>query len=170
MTVKPREPAPPLDVALVGGGRFVLSANTGKAWTLVLFYRGLHCERCKGYLGEIERMLPDFAKRGVDVVAVSSDTLDRAQKSATDWKLPTLKVGYEFAIDVARKWGLFISRAVRDDETPIFAEPATFLIDREGRIYFAVINSITRMRPYPKDILETVDRILETGAPARGEA
>lgn len=170
MTVKPREPAPPLDVPLVGGSRFVLSANTGKAWTLILFYRGLHCERCKGYLGEIERMLPDFAKRGVDVVAVSSDPLERAQKSVIDWNLPTLKVGYEFAIDVAHRWGLFISRAVRDDETPIFAEPATFLIDREGRVYFAVINSITRMRPYPQDIIEAVDRILETGAPARGEA
>jgi peroxiredoxin len=170
MTVTPRQPAPPLDVALVGGGRFVLSANIGRAWTLVLFYRGLHCERCKGYLGEVERMLPAFAERGIDVVAVSSDSLERAQKSVTDWSLPTLKVGYGFAIDAARRWGLFISRAARDDETPIFAEPGTFLIDRDGRIYFAVINSITRMRPYPQDILEAADRILETGAPARGEA
>lgn len=168
--IKPRDPAPALDVALAGGGRFVLSANTGKMMTLVLFYRGLHCERCKGYLGEIERMLPEFAKRSVDVVAVSCDTLERAQKSRADWKLPNLKIGYGFAIDAARAWGLYISRAVRDDETPIFAEPATYLIDRDGKIYFAVINSITRMRPYPQDILDTIDRVIETGAPARGEA
>ena len=166
----PRQAAPPLDVALVGDGRFVLSGNTGKTWTLVLFYRGLHCQRCKGYLGEIERMLPAFAQRSVDVVAVSADPLDRAQKAMAEWGLRNLKVGYDLPIDDARRWGLFISRAIREDETPIFAEPGTFLIDREGRVYFAVINSITRMRPYPQDILDTVDRVQETGTPARGEA
>jgi peroxiredoxin len=170
MTVKPREPAPKLDVDLVGGGRFILSANTGKAMTLILFYRGLHCERCKGYLGEIEGMLSEFAQRKVDIVAVSCDDLERAEKSCVDWGLTQLKVGYGFKIETARNWGLFISEAAREDETPIFAEPGTFLIDRSGKVYFAVINSITRMRPYPQDILDAIDRIIETGAPARGEA
>jgi peroxiredoxin len=170
MTVKPREPVPALDVPLVSGGRFVLSANPPKAFTLVLFYRGLHCQRCKGYLGEVESLLPDFEARGVEVIAVSCDSRDRAERSVADWKLSKLKVGYALPIDAARAWGLFISRATRDDETPIFAEPGTYLVDRDGRLYFAVINSITRMRPYPRDILDTIDRILETGAPARGEA
>lgn len=170
MTLRMREAAPTLKVAVVGTSDFDLAQNKGKAMTLILFYRGLHCERCKGYLGEIERMLPDFAQRGVDVIAISCDSLERAQKSCADWNLPKLKVGYGLTIEAARAWGLFISRAVREDEWPIFAEPATFLVDRDGNLYFAVINSITRMRPYPKDIMDTIDRILETGAPARGEA
>jgi len=170
MTVKPRQPVPPLSVDLVGGGRFVLGQHPPKAFTLIIFYRGLHCERCKGYLGEIESMLPELEKRGVDVIAVSCDSRERAEQSMRDWKLSKLKVGYDFAIDSARAWGLFISKAVRDDETPIFAEPGTYLVDRDGRLYFAVINSLTRLRPYPKDILEAIDRIIETGAPARGEA
>jgi hypothetical protein len=87
-----------------------------------------------------------------------------------DWNLSKLKVGYGLPIDAARAWGLFISRAVRADETPIFAEPGTFLVDRDGRLNFAVINSLTRLRPYPRDILDAIDRIIETGAPARGEA
>jgi hypothetical protein len=33
-----------------------------------------------------------------------------------------------------------------------------------------VINSLTRLRPYPKDIMDAIDRIIETGADARGEA
>jgi hypothetical protein len=49
-------------------------------------------------------------------------------------------------------------------------QPVSWLVDRDGRLNFAVINSITRMRPYPRDILDTIDRIVETGAPARGEA
>jgi peroxiredoxin len=170
MTVKPRRPVPPLDIALVAGGRFVLAENPPKSFTLILFYRGLHCQRCKGYLGEIESLLPEFGKRGVDVIAVSCDTVEHARRSMAEWELSALKVGYGLSIESAREWGLFISRAVRDDETPIFAEPGTFLVDRDGRLNFAVINSITRMRPYPRDILDTIDRILETGAPARGEA
>jgi hypothetical protein len=84
--------------------------------------------------------------------------------------LSKLPIGYDLPIDMAREWGLFISRAVREDEAPIFAEPGTFLVDRGGNLYFAVINSLTRLRPYPKDILEAIDRIIETGAAARGEA
>jgi peroxiredoxin len=170
MSVTPRRPAPDLDVPLLAGGRFVLRERRPRRFTLILFYRGLHCERCKGYLGEIESMLPAFAERGVDVVAVSCDTRARAERSMADWKLSTLPVGYDLPIDMARDWGLFISRAVRDDESPIFAEPGTFLIDAEGSLYFAVINSLTRLRPYPRDILDAIDRIIETGAAARGEA
>jgi peroxiredoxin len=170
MAVRPREPVPALDVALISGGRFALGARRPERFTLILFYRGLHCERCRGYLGEIESMLPDFARRGVDVVAVSCDSRERAERSAREWGLSKLPIGYDLPIDVAREWGLFISRAVRDDEAPIFAEPGTFLVDREGNLYFAVINSLTRLRPYPKDILEAIDRIIDTGAAARGEA
>jgi peroxiredoxin len=170
MSVKPRQPVPPLEFALVDGGRFVLAENPPKTFTLILFYRGLHCHRCKGYLGEVEALLPEFGARGVGVFAVSCDTRERAERSMADWTLSKLKVGYGLGIDTARSWGLFISRAVRDDETPIFAEPGTFLVDREGRLNFAVINSLTRLRPYPRDILDAIDRILETGAPARGEA
>jgi peroxiredoxin len=170
MPVKPREPAPALDVPLVGGGRFTLGATRPERFTLILFYRGLHCQRCKGYLGEIDRLLPEFARRGVDVVAVSADPKDRAEKSVAEWGLKALKVGYALDIARARDWGLFISRAIRDDETPIFTEPGTFLVDADGRLNVAVINSITRMRPYAQDILDTIDRLIETNAPARGEA
>jgi peroxiredoxin len=170
VTVRPRQPAAVLDVPLLAGGRFVLEERRPRRFTLVLFYRGLHCERCKGYLGEIEAMLPAFAERGVDVVAVSCDTRERAERSMAEWRLSALPVGYDLPIDMARAWGLFISRAVRDDESPIFAEPATFLIDADGNVYFAVINSLTRLRPYPKDIMDAIDRIIETGAAARGEA
>ena len=168
--LKPRQPVPPLEVDLVGGGRFRLAAETPARFTLLLFYRGLHCQRCKGNLGEIDRMLPEFASRGVGVAAVSCDSRERAEQSQRDWAIARLRLGYGLAIDVARDWGLYISRAIRDDETPIFAEPGTFLVEPDGRLHLAVVNSITRMRPYPRDILDTIDRLIETGAEPRGEA
>ena len=168
--LKPGQPVPALEVDLLGGGRFALAAEKPQRFTLLLFYRGLHCQRCKGYLGEIDRMLPDFAARGTGVAAISCDTRERAAQSQRDWGLGALRIGYGLEIEVARRWGLYISRAIRDDETPIFAEPGTFLVEADGRLHFAVINSITRMRPYPRDILDTIDRLIETGAEPRGEA
>jgi peroxiredoxin len=168
--LKPRQPVPSLEVDLVGGGRFVLAAETPERFSLLLFYRGLHCQRCKGYLGEIDRLLPEFSSRGVGVAAISCDSLDRAEQSKRDWKITQLRIGYGLAVATARRWGLYISRAIREDETPIFAEPGTFLVEPDGRLHLAVINSITRMRPYPQDILDTIDRLIETGAEPRGEA
>src|SRR5579864_3711799 len=114
--LKPRQPVPALEVDLAGGGRFSLAAEKPERFSLVLFYRGLHCQRCKGYLGEIDRMLPDFAARGVGVVAISADPRDRAERSCRDWGLSRLRVGYGLAIEVGRQWGLYISRAIREDE------------------------------------------------------
>ena len=45
-----------------------------------------------------------------------------------------------------------------------------FLVDGQGHLVLAVINSITRMRPYPKDVVETIERVLENRDSARGDA
>lgn len=164
------QPAPPLNVQLAGGGNFNLANAKPKNFTMIMFYRGLHCHRCKDLLGEIEALLPDFAKRGVDIVAVSSDTKERAERSKNEWGLPNLKVGFGFDVEVGRQWGLFISRGIREDESPIFTEPGLFLVGPNGQLIVAVINSITRMRPYPRDVLDTIDRILEVPDLARGGA
>ena len=78
----PRQPVPALNVPLTAGGRFVLGAEPGKVFDLVVFYRGLHCPICAKYLIELERLAPEFAQRGVQVVAISSDDQDRAQQMA----------------------------------------------------------------------------------------
>ena len=60
----PRQPVPALNVPLTTGGRFVLGAEPGKVFDLLVFYRGLHCPICAKYLLELERLAPDFAQRG----------------------------------------------------------------------------------------------------------
>ena len=78
----PRDPVPALNVALTTGGRFVLGANPGEHFDLVVFYRGLHCPICAKYLIELERLAPEFAARGVQLLAVSSDDMERAGQMA----------------------------------------------------------------------------------------
>ena len=78
----PRHPVPALNVPLTTGGRFVLGATPGERFDLVVFYRGLHCPICAKYLLELERLAPEFAARGVQVVAVSSDGEERGKQMA----------------------------------------------------------------------------------------
>lgn len=170
MTLTMRQPAPTLDLPLAGGGRFRLGEAPPRNFSLLIFYRGLHCHRCEGYLGEYEALLPTFDQLGIDVVAVSADTKDRAEQSKTQWRLPNLKIGYALDVDNGRSWGLFVSRGVREDEPAIFTEPGLFLVDRQGLLVLAVINSITRMRPYAKDVVETIERVIENRDSARGDA
>jgi peroxiredoxin len=94
VTIKPMQPAPELDVATLDGRRFRLADRRPKAFTLVLFYRGLHCPICKQYLRELDRKLDDFAPRGVDVIAVSTDSEERAARSKEEWELARLPIGY----------------------------------------------------------------------------
>jgi peroxiredoxin len=68
----PRQLVPTLAVSLVGGGRFDIAAENPERFTMVVFYRGLHCPICRTQLGDLETKLPDFAQRGVGVVAISS--------------------------------------------------------------------------------------------------
>lgn len=46
--IKPRTPAPALDLPLVAGGRWRLADRHPEAFSLVLFYRGLRCPVCRG--------------------------------------------------------------------------------------------------------------------------
>jgi len=105
----PRQPVPPLNVNLAGGGLFDLRSERPKHFTLLVFYRGLHCPICKGQLRELESKLDEFDKRGVAVVAVSSDTKERAAQNREAWGLALLRIGYGLDLAAARSWGLFIS-------------------------------------------------------------
>ncbi|MEE3148548.1 MAG: redoxin domain-containing protein, partial [Bacteroidota bacterium] len=69
----PKQLAPELELPILGANSWNLKAQQPKNFTLVVFYRGLHCPICKKYLQELQNLLPDFKERGVEVAAVSMD-------------------------------------------------------------------------------------------------
>ena len=105
----PRQAVPALGFPLVNGEQFVLGAQAADKFDLVVFYRGLHCPICAKYLIELEALVPEFNKRGVQVVAVSSDDAERAAAMAEKIKANHLRVGYGLSLASARQWGLYIS-------------------------------------------------------------
>jgi peroxiredoxin len=170
----PRQPVPPLSVPLVGGGRFDIATEQAERFMLVLFYRGLHCPICRTYLGDLEAKLPEFAKRGVSVVAVSSDVAERAERSKQEWKLPNLRLGYGLPLDIARSWGLYISTSrgmtsAGVEEPPLFSEPGLFLIRPDRTLYFGNVQTMPFARPHFADVLNAIDFVVAKDYPARGE-
>lgn len=170
----PRQPVPALDVAVVGGGRWRLSEHKPERFTLVAFYRGLHCPICSTYLKDLDAKLPEFAKRGVDVIAVSSDAEERARATKDRWQIPHLTIGYGIDLDTARRWGLYISSgrgktSAGVDEPALFSEPGLFLIRPDSTLYFAAVQTMPFARPRFDDILKAIDFVIAKDYPARGE-
>ncbi|MQA64548.1 MAG: redoxin domain-containing protein [Alphaproteobacteria bacterium] len=169
MTVMPRRKAPALDLPLAGGGRFDLHSHKADRFTLLMFYRGIFCRRCRGNLRELDDKMDRLDALGTGGVVISMDDRDKAEQTRKDWGLNRVAVAYGMSVETARAWDLFLSTGIRADEAPLFSEPACFLIRADGTVQFAVINSMQRMRPYADDIIDTIARMVETGEPARGE-
>jgi peroxiredoxin len=170
----PRQLVPPLNVDLAGGGSFDLGNERPAHFTLLVFYRGLHCPICKTQLKELESKLDEFDKRGVAVLAVSSDTRERATQTKEAWGLTRLRVGYGLDLTAARRWGLFISTgrgmtSAGVEEPARFSEPALYLLRPDGTLYFGSVQTMPFARPHFSDILAAIDYVLKNKYPARGE-
>lgn len=170
----PRYPVPALNVALTEGGRFVLGAQPGEKFDLLVFYRGLHCPICAKYLLELERLAPEFATRGVQVVAISSDDEDRAGQMAAKVGATGLKFAYGLSLRAAREWGLYISTSrgktsIGIDEPALFSEPGVFIVRPDGTLYYSAVQTMPFARPQFQDLLGAIDFAISKDYPARGE-
>lgn len=166
----PTRTVPDFSVPLIDGGKFQLSQRLGDNFTLLLFYRGVHCPICKKQVSELQSKLSDFAERGVTAVAISMDSQERAQKSVDEWGVDDLLLGYNLEEGLARDLGLYISSGRPDSEEPeIFSEPAMLLVKPDRTLYFISIQSMPFTRPPLDELLDGIDYALENDYPARGE-
>ena len=170
----PRQPTPALKVPTLDHGVFDLAADAAEHFSLVVFYRGLHCPICAKYLLELARLVPEFEKRGVKVVALSSDTQERTQKMADKLDAPGLRMGYGLPLNVARQWGLYISTArgmtsIGIEEPALFSEPAVYIVRPDSTLYYGAVQTMPFARPNFADLLGAIDFALAKDYPARGE-
>lgn len=159
---------PALKLPLVGGGTFDLSQETPENFTMILFYRGLHCPVCKNYVGGLAAMLDDFEAAGFSVVVASMNGKALAQQAAKDWDLGRTRVAYDVTVEDAKNWGLWISKAFKEVEADIFTEPGLFWVRPDGKLYLADISNMPWARPDLKILLSKVGYALENNYPARG--
>jgi peroxiredoxin len=169
----PRQPVPELRVPTLAHGDFDLAAEAPKLFTLICFYRGLHCPVCLKYLRELESLIPEYERRGTKVIAVSSDVATRAQEMASKVGA-RLRFGYSLPLTIARDWGLYISSSrgktsINIEEPPLFSEPGLFLVRPDGTLYYGAIQTMPFARPLFSELVQAIDFIIAKDYPARGE-
>jgi peroxiredoxin len=164
----PGAKVPDLKLPLVGGGSFDLSAESPKNFTMVLFYRGYHCPVCKMYLTGMVNLLEEFEAAGFSVVVASMNEEALATKTVEEWGLSKLRVAHSVSVEVAKSWGLWLSKAFKDVEADIFTEPGLYWVRPDGTLYLVDISNMPWARPDLKFLLSKVNYALENDYPARG--
>lgn len=157
-------------------GREVSSAALLAEGPLVVtFYRGVWCPYCNMDLQAIQAALPELAKRGAKLVAISPQTPVNSRRSQRENKL-----GFPILADpgnaVAASFGLrfklpdYLIELYRDvfkndlavangDPSWTLPMPARFVIGRDGTILYAEVNPDYTRRPDPEELLPVLDRL-----------
>lgn len=164
----PGTPVPPLTVQTLQEKRWELSETTPKNFTMIVFYRGLHCPLCAEYLQVLEGILEKFNEIGVEVIAVSGDTHKQAIATQKEWKLKQLIIGYGLPPASMQRWGLYISKGELAEEPPIFNEPGVFLIKPDKSLFFAGVNNAPYGRSELNELLSGLNYVLNHNYPLRG--
>ena len=173
----PGEMLPAMDARLIGGERWTIASEKPERLALLAFYRGVFCPICRVWIADLDKMAPEFAKRGITTIALSADEQAGAEKAVKDWELKNLRVGFGVDLDDARKAGLYVSegRGLNPSsglkESKLFTEPALLLVKPDGELYAAWIQSTPFARVHVAEILTAADNYISKNIPApRGSA
>jgi peroxiredoxin len=152
---------PDLHVDTVAHGRWRLAETRGLHATLIVFYRGLHSPLCRAGLAELSSLRGEFARHGVDAIAVSCDDAARAARTVDEWKLRPLRVGCGLSAQTARKWGVHVrtgggATLTAVDSPAVFTEPAVFLVRPDLTLHFASVQTAPLVRLHFIDLLAAV--------------
>lgn len=170
----PRQAVPALRVPTLDHGAYELATDAPARFSLLVFYRGLHCPICAKYLLELGRLQPEFEQRGVKVIALSSDGAERAREMANKVGATALRFGHGLTLANAREWGLYISTSrgktsIGIEEPALFAEPGVFIVRPDGTLYCGAVQTMPFARPHFDELLGAIDFAISKDYPARGE-
>jgi peroxiredoxin (alkyl hydroperoxide reductase subunit C) len=115
---------------------FTLSALRGQKAVLIVFYPFAFTGICTGELNRVRNDLDTFQNDDVQVVTISCDSVYSQKVFSTreEFEFPLLADYWPHG-EVARAYGVF-------NEDGGFANRGTFLVDRDGVVRFAEMNSI----------------------------
>jgi len=173
IVLKPRQLVPNLNVETLEG-QWSLSDQLPKNFTMVVFYRGLHCPLCTKYLKELDKLAFEFVEAGVTILVLSSDDKTRTEQVKLDWELKNINLGYGVSVEQAQAWGLHRSKgkgktSIGIDEPTEFSEPGLFLISPDQTLYWSQVSTMPFARPHFKEVLGALDFVVKNSYPARGE-
>lgn len=171
LTVGDRAPAFRLPTAT--GGTVALTDLLADGPVVLTFYRGAWCPYCNLALRALQHIHSDITAHGAQLVAVSPQIPDESL-SLTEKHSLAFHVLSDLGSDVAKQYGLafdlpddlaalydsfgFDLQRVNAGHARTLPLPATYVIDRDGTIRWAFVNTDYEKRAEPQDILEALSR------------
>ena len=106
-------------------------------------------------LRSLRREETEFKKAGARLVAISAQFVEENRKLAiaNDFAFPILS---DFDLKVIGKLGMVHEHAAPNGTSA--AKPATYVVDRRGKVRWIYASNTIRNRPDPKDILAAVQQ------------
>jgi len=172
-SLTPGMPVPTLNVGAGSGERWSFSENTGDNFTLIAFYRGYHCPKCRDQLQDLQNHADKFAELKTNIVAISMDPDDRREKSVPEWGIEKFDLLNGFTIDQAKEWGLHLSvsrgkTSIGVEELQQFNEPGLFLVRADRTLFASWVQTVPAGRPQPADLIGFITFVLDKDYPPRG--
>jgi len=155
------EQAPDFTLEDIQGNQVTLSATRGKVPTVLVFYRGYWCPFCAHQLSELRSLLK--ADEQVRVLAVSVDDHEKTKqlinKIAADGNGA---VNYTMLSDPGHKvidaYGLH-DPAYDGTKLDGIPHPTVYVIDKNGRVAWAKVETDYKVRPSNADIRAALEAL-----------
>ncbi|MGE0267051.1 MAG: peroxiredoxin family protein [Candidatus Omnitrophota bacterium] len=139
---------------------------------VLIFYRGAWCPYCVRHLRSFQDRLDEIRALGADVLAVSVDQQEFAQKTVSENTLG-FEVITDPAADILKEYNLIfqvpdelaekykneykIDLELHSGRTDhVIAVPATFIIANDGQIIFAYANEDYKVRTEPQEVIDAL--------------
>ena len=174
--------APDASIDTLDGKTVPFKVLLGGKPTVLVFYRGGWCPFCNLQLSELRKLLPDLAKYGFQLIAVSPDSPEALSKSLAQQPLEyqlvsdrrallmqAFGIGYKVDAETLAKlgeYGIDLEQASGGQNHKGLPVPAVFVLDAEGLVQFAYVNPDYRTR-VPERLLRAAVESVHFGEAGR---
>ncbi|MFU8806728.1 MAG: peroxiredoxin family protein [Bradymonadaceae bacterium] len=143
----------------VRGGQASLSEILAEKKAMIVFYRGGWCPLCNMQLSKITASYGEFERRGVEIIAVSNEAVEKGEKLLRKLGPPYPLVA-DLEGEVLEELGLVVKK--RDLLGVVlgkhdFAHPAAILVDQQSHIEWSYRGRNYRDRPSVDLLLSAID-------------
>lgn len=159
------EQAPQFKLKDAEGNQVDFASFKGK-WVVLLFYRGSWCPMCNTQIATLAKDYSKFHKLNTEIIAISTDTLEGAQKTKEKSQAPfpilideDNKVIHLYKVDIKKRELKDMPALMYRKKAGTYAMPAVFIIDTEGVIRYSYIGKSYTDRPSNEDLLKKLSEL-----------
>lgn len=157
--------APQFQLKDTNGNQVSLTSLKGK-WIVIDFYRGNWCPMCNTQIATLAKDYPKFQKLNAEIIAISTDTPEGAQKTKEKSQAPfpilideDNEIIQLYKVDTKKRELKDMPALMHGKKAGTYAMPAVFIIDTEGIIRYSYIGKSFTDRPTNEGLLKKLSEL-----------